>query len=443
MKVKILSDTTCDLSDELLKKYNVETLAFPVVLGDKQYLDGVNITPKDIIEYNLTNKAFPKTTAPNMSEYMDFFSKFLDGDTEIVFIGLSSELSSCFNNMKLAAGELKNVYFVDSKSLSTGTGLLVIKAAELAKEGKSALEIVDEVTKLVPKVQASFVVEKLDYLRKGGRCSMLAALGANLLKIKPMLLLKDGKIIKEKTFIGKHNEVLKKYISYVFEKFPEFDDSRIFITHTMSRDEYIDVVKDCLKDKGFKEVLETNAGSTVTCHCGPNTIGILYLTKWSELLTTCFFCNKINAMKIHIELYKILVDIRRLMFSNIIKDDKLTNEEVLKIISTFRLYDLMCLSSLKKLKLETEILCSLHPNSRIKQIKNMLKTFPERDLKKEILYLPHTDLRKAKFERVKKELTQIYADNPSFYYQLKHEPSLEKIINELVVKYNFRENQNK
>lgn len=131
------------------------------------------------------------------------------------------------------------------------------------------------------------------------------------------------------------------------------------------------------------------------------------------------------------------------MISNIIKDDKLTNEEVLKIISNFRLYDLMCLSSLKKLKLETEILCSLHPNSRIKQIKNMLKTFPERDLKKEILYLPHTDLRKAKFERVKKELTQIYADNPSFYYQLKHEPSLEKIINELVVKYNFRENQNK
>ena len=279
MKVKILSDTTCDLSEELLKKYNIDTMPFPVILGDKQYLDGVTVTPKDIIEYNQTNKDFPKTTAPNMSEYMDFFSKFLDGNTEIVFIGLSSELSSCFNNMKLAAGELKNVYFVDSKSLSTGTGLLVIKAAEMAQNGKTAEEIVSEIEKLVPFVQASFVVEKLDYLRKGGRCSMLAALGANLLKIKPMLLLKNGKIVKEKTFFGKHTEVLKKYVDYVFEKFPNYDKSRIFVTHTMSRDEYIDAVKQCLKDKGFEEILETNAGATVTCHCGPNTIGILYISK--------------------------------------------------------------------------------------------------------------------------------------------------------------------
>lgn len=279
MKVKVLSDTTCDLSAELLRKYDIDTLAFPVILGDKQFLDGVNITPKDIVEYNQTNKDFPKTTAPNMSEYMEFFSKFLDGDTEIVFIGLSSGLSSCFNNMRLAAQELKNVHYVDSKSLSTGTGLLVIKAAEMAQAGKSASEIVAELEKLVPKVQASFVVEKLDYLRKGGRCSMLAALGANILKIKPMLLLKEGKIVKDKVFFGKHTEVLKKYVDYIFQKFPNYDKSRIFLTHTMSRDEYLDVVKQAIKDKGFEEILETSAGSTVTCHCGPNTIGILYIAE--------------------------------------------------------------------------------------------------------------------------------------------------------------------
>lgn len=279
MKVKILGDSTCDLNKELLEKYEIETMAFPVVLGDKQYRDGVDITVEDIIEYNKTNKDFPKTAAPNYADYEDFFKKYLDGNTEIVFIGLSSELSSCFQNMKNCAADLENVYYVDGKSLSTGTGLLLIKAAELAKQGKRAKEICEEVEKLVSKVQASFVVEKVDYLKKGGRCSTLAALGANLLKIKPTLVLKDGKIVKDKNFFGRHDDVLKKYVHYIFEKFPNFDDSRLFITHTPTKSEYINLIKDIVKTKGFREVFETNAGATIGCHCGPDTIGILYLTK--------------------------------------------------------------------------------------------------------------------------------------------------------------------
>jgi len=279
MKVKVISDSTCDLSDEILKRYDIDIVPFTVVLGEKECKDGVDIDTVSLLEYAKNAKELPKTTAANYGEFEEVFKKYLDGNTEIVYIGISSQLSCGFQNMKTVAEDLGNVYYLDGKSLSTGTGLLLIKACELAQDGKSAKEIIEALQPMVDKVQASFVVEKVDFLRKGGRCSMLASVGASLLKIKPSLILKDGKILSDKKFFGRHDEVMKKYVNYIFEKYPNYDDSRIFITHTPSNEEYVQVVRDLVKEKGFKEVIETTAGATISCHCGPNTIGILYLTK--------------------------------------------------------------------------------------------------------------------------------------------------------------------
>ena len=277
MKVKIVCDTSCDLTKELILKNDIEVVPFTVILGDKEFKDGVNITPNDIIDFCENNDIFPKTSAINQMDFEEAFKKHLDGDTEIVYMGISSELSASYNNAKLAAEELENVHIINGLSLSTGTGLLVLKACEYAREGLSAKEIVEKITKLIPKVQASFIVEKIDYLRKGGRCSMLAAFGANLFKIKPTLILKEGKIVPDRKFVGKTEICLKKYVEYILEKFPNANKERVFITHTPVEEGQVELVSNLLKEAGFKEILETSAGGTITCHCGPGTLGILYL----------------------------------------------------------------------------------------------------------------------------------------------------------------------
>lgn len=277
MNVKIICDSTSDLSKELIQKHNIEVVPFTVILGDKEFKDGVDITSEEIISYCEANNIFPKTSTVNQVDYETVFQKFASSETECVFIGISSELSSSFQNAKRAAEQFQNVHVIDGQSLSTGTGLLVLKACEFASQGLSATQIVEKVTALIPKVQASFIVEKIDYLRKGGRCSMLAAFGANLFKIKPTLLLKEGKIVADRKLVGKHEICLNKYVEYVLEKFPNANKERVFITHTPVEQSHVDLVRELLKKRGFQEIIETTAGGTITCHCGPGTLGILYL----------------------------------------------------------------------------------------------------------------------------------------------------------------------
>ncbi len=277
MKVKITADSACDMPKDLIEKNNISIIPFSIIMGDNEYKDGISVTPEELIAYAKNNKELPKTSAINQMEYEEFFNEFLDGDTQIVHFSLSSGISVTFTNAQNAAKEVGNTFVVDGKSLSTGTSLLILKACEMAKEGKSAEEIYSAMLKLVEKVQASFVVEKVDFLRKGGRCSMLAALGANLLKIKPTLILKNGKIVSDKKFIGKQEEVIKKYVAYILEKFPNPDLTRVFVTHSPSPASYAEIAKDALKDVGFKEVIEANAGATISTHCGEGTLGILYL----------------------------------------------------------------------------------------------------------------------------------------------------------------------
>lgn len=279
MKVKITADSACDMPKYLVEKHNISIIPFSIIMGDEEYKDGVSVTPEQLIDYAKNNKELPKTSAINQMEYDEFFKQFLDGDTEIVHFSLSSGISVTCTNAQNAAKEVGNTYVVDGKSLSSGTALLILKACEMAEDGKSAKEIYDAMQALVEKVQASFVVEKVDFLRKGGRCSMLAALGANLLKIKPTLILKNGKIISDKKFIGKQEEVIKKYVAYILEKFPNPDLSRVFVTHSPCPNSYAEIAKEALKDVGFKEVIEAEAGATICTHCGAGTLGILYLCK--------------------------------------------------------------------------------------------------------------------------------------------------------------------
>lgn len=277
MKVKITADSACDMPKYLVEKHNISIIPFSIIMGDEEYKDGVTVSVEELINYAKNNKELPKTSAINQAEYEDFFKQFLDGETEVVHFSLSSGCSVACNNATNAANEVGNTYVIDGKSLSTGTSLLILKACEMAEDGKSAKEIYDAMQTLVEKVQASFVVEKLDFLRKGGRCSMLAALGANLLKIKPTLILKNGKIVSDKKFLGKQEDVISKYVAYILDKFPNPDLSRVFITHSPCPENYANIAREALKNVGFKEVIEADAGATICTHCGPGTLGILYL----------------------------------------------------------------------------------------------------------------------------------------------------------------------
>lgn len=280
MKVQITSDTSCDLSKELLEKYNIKTIPIVVMLGEKECYDGENVTTKDLFEFVSKTKKLPKTSARSTEEYKDFFKKFTDNGQTVVHIGLSSQLSVSYQNAIHAADEIgsNKVYIVDSLSLSTGIGLLLIDASSQAMQGKSAKEIYQRESLLAPKVQASFVVDTLEFLCKNGRCSALAKFGANLLKIHPSLQLIDGKIVPTNKYRGKMNVILKKYIDDILEKFNNPNKTRCFITHSSAEPEVVNEIMEYVKEKGiFDEVLTTIAGPTITCHCGKGTLGILYI----------------------------------------------------------------------------------------------------------------------------------------------------------------------
>ena len=278
--VLIASDSTTDLSPELIERYGVKIVPLVVGLGEKQYHDGVDIDPDMIYDHYAKTRELPKTAAPNLADYRDFFAENTAGGREIVLFTISAEMSSSYNNARLAATEFEGVEVVDTRNLSTGGGLLVVAAAEMAEAGKNAAEIAAACREIVPRVDASFVVDDLEFLYKGGRCSALAALGANLLHIKPCIMVRDGKMGVGKKYRGKFSAVLEKYIEDRVGDGTGIELDHVFVTHAGCDAEICEACVEKVRALApFKEIHLTRAGCTVSSHCGAGTLGVLFIRK--------------------------------------------------------------------------------------------------------------------------------------------------------------------
>ena len=276
MAIKITSDSTCDLTPEMLERYQVSTMPLSVSLGSNTYKDGLDIVPADIFKYVSETGQLPTTAATNIGEYMEFFGPLSEQYDAVIHINLGSGFSSCHQNAKLAAAEFDNVYAVDSCNLSSGQGLMVIEAALAAQRGDKAEDIAAMLNELAPRIDTSFVVDKLDYLAKGGRCSSAVALGANLLKLKPCINLEHGKMDVGKKYRGVWAKLLPGYAKERLEG-KEICKDRVFITYTSCPPEVVAELREILKAEGFGEILENVAGCTITSHCGPNCLGVLFI----------------------------------------------------------------------------------------------------------------------------------------------------------------------
>lgn len=279
MKIKITADSTCDLSSELIEKYNVGIMPLSVILGEKVCRDGVDITPQDIFNYVAQSGNLPKTSAPSTEEYSEFFKAQLKDCDAVVHYNISSKASSSHENAVSAAKEFHGkVSVVDSFALSTGQGLLVLKACDLVADGKNPEEIVKITEDLRPYVNTSFVPDALDYLHKGGRCSLASLIGAKVLKLHPMIDMKEGQLYAKKKYMGGLERCLRNYVNDLADEYHNYDKTRCFITHSSCEREVVDKVREQVKQLfGFDEILETYAGSVVTTHCGKNTLGVLFI----------------------------------------------------------------------------------------------------------------------------------------------------------------------
>ena len=279
-KVIIASDSTSDLSAELVSRYDVKILPLTVNLGGKLYADGLEIDPDTIYAHYEKTGELPKTSAINIADFEAFFGEQTKDGASMVFFTISSTMSATYNNARLAAEEFENVYVVDTKNLSTGGGLLVIAAAEMAQAGKDAAEIAKACEELTSRVDSSFVIDNLEFLRKGGRCSALAAFGANLLNLKPCIVVKNGSMGAAKKYRGRFEMVLKQYIADRIGDASDIETERIFVTHAGCDEKIVNACVEQVKEMGvFGEVLITRAGCTVSSHCGRNTLGVLFVRK--------------------------------------------------------------------------------------------------------------------------------------------------------------------
>lgn len=279
-KVLITRDSTSDLPAELVEKLGIKTIPLVINLGEKSYQDGVDITPDDIYKYHSEHGILPKTSAANVDDMINFFKKYVDEGYSIVHFNISSTMSSTYQNSCIAADEFEDVYVVDTANLSTGEGLIILKAVEFVNQGLSAKEVYEEVLKLIPNVDASFVIDSLEYLHKGGRCSTLAALGANLLKLKPCIEVKGGSMGVGKKYRGKYSEALKQYVEDRLSDYSDIDLSRVFVTHAGCDDEIVNqVIEQVRASAPFEELIVSRAGCTISSHCGRNTLGVLYIRK--------------------------------------------------------------------------------------------------------------------------------------------------------------------
>ena len=276
--VVITSDSTCDLSQELLDRYDIPVIPLTITLGEDTFLDGSSFTPLDMYARYKQDGTLPKTSAPSVQEFLDFFSQFTEKGCEVVHLDISSELSNTYNAACLAAEELGHVHVVDSRMLSTGVGLLAIEGAECRDRGMGAQEIAEHLRGLTGKVQTSFVLDTLQFMWKGGRCSAVSALGANLLSLKPGLEMKDGKLGVYKKYRGNIKNVYKQYVKERLQG-RRVRPGHVFITESGEVDdavleEIFALVRETIP---VQEIHHTLAGCTVSTHCGPKTLGILFI----------------------------------------------------------------------------------------------------------------------------------------------------------------------
>lgn len=278
-KVKIISDSTCDLSEDILTRFDVTVLPHPILRGDELLQDNVTITPEDIYAYYKETGKLCTTSAPNSFNYTSFWQPWLDQGYEIVHFTISSEMSTAYNQAVLAAEETGRVYPVDSRTLSTGIGLLVLEACDLRDAGLSAKEIAETIGERTKRCQASFLVDVIEYLWKGGRCSSVAAFGANLLRLKPRIDVLDGKMLSTKKYRGRTEKCFSSYADDLLKDKTDIKQDRIFITHSGIDAAIIELMKEKIRtyQPGIKEIYVTRAGGTISCHCGPGTLGILYM----------------------------------------------------------------------------------------------------------------------------------------------------------------------
>lgn len=278
MKIAITSESACDLSKEFCNEFNIKKVPFGVILGEEEYFDGEIETSK-IFEYVKETKKLPSTSAVNEYQYEEFFNDILKEYDAIVHISMSDLLSSAVNNAEKVASRMQNVYVINSKSLSFGMGLLALYACELRDLGLSANEIVQKLEERKKCIQVSLILEKLDYLKKGGRCNALQLLGANLLMLRPELIVTDGKLGVAKKFRGNFKRSCLEYCDDILEKFNNPDLSRVFLAYTTLDEDIKKEVRAKLEAKGFKEIIEAPVGCTISCHCGENGLGVIYMNR--------------------------------------------------------------------------------------------------------------------------------------------------------------------
>lgn len=279
-KIQICSDSSCDLGKELCERYDITINPFRITLGDESLIDGVEVFPDVLYAFHDRTGTLPKTSATNMAEHLEFLKKQSENAEEVLFFTISSNMSANYHAASMAAEELENVYVVDSQNLSTGVGLLIIAAAEMAEKGMGAAEIKEKIDEMKSKVNVSFVIDSLEYLYKGGRCSALAALGANLLKLKPCIEVKNGSMGVSKKYRGNFANVLKTFSKERLADKDNIITDHVFVTHAGCDDEIVNSVVEIVKQEiNPKELHVTRAGATISVHCGRNTLGILFKQK--------------------------------------------------------------------------------------------------------------------------------------------------------------------
>ncbi len=276
IKIAISAETTIDLTEEILERFDIKTVPYSVCLGDEVRWDG-ELSNEELVEYVNKTKTLPKTCAVNREQFREHFEKLLKDYDAVIHFALSSELSSAYNNAVAEAETLKNVFVLDSRSLSSGIGLLAIYGRKLADTGYSPKEIYEKCLKRVPYVQVSSALKRVDYLYLGGRCGMLSLLGANILRIRPQIIIREGKIYSGKKYRGKFEHVVKQYVRDTLNEFCDPDLSIAVVAYTTAPKDIVKYAENALKERGFKEVFVVRAGATVTSHCGEECLGVYYI----------------------------------------------------------------------------------------------------------------------------------------------------------------------
>ena len=278
--IKITTDSTCDLPEALLREYDITVLPLGIVKGEGLFRDGVDIHPADIAAHVDAGGAITTTNAVNTADYLDCFSRLLKTCDAVIHVNLGAKISSCHQNARIAAAELSNVYVADSANITVGMGELVLRAALAARAGHTPEEILAELENLRRRMEVSFVLDRLDYMKRGGRCSAVTAIGANLLKLHPCIDVVDGKLAVTKKYRGSMERVVSDYLHDRLDSRDDIDTERIWLVDSAFGSELADAARVVLQADGrFGQIMESKAGCTIFSHCGPNTVGLAILRK--------------------------------------------------------------------------------------------------------------------------------------------------------------------